>query len=303
MPRPGPRPYECVKRAWHSDRHQPIRGSIIREIFRIANEAHSQTTRKNREWQEKLPSVVFKAEEILYSKAGSEDEYVEMSTLWKRVNDAVDTIIRRDDANESGDLLLPCIEAALTVGCVPRRTSRSQRHSHPRSYLSPGQEEVKERTPASCSQRCIGDGDPRQLLGHHAPYQLLANPPWASSGRVYPLFSSNWSEESSSRTLHLQDDCTAEERDGDEEALAGGGFDLSLSLGLPPVAAKAQFSKDENFRVPGNVDSGSRMGRELVLEPPSKKRGIENDCLGLEWRPSPGRLFANAWDGKTWHGC
>jgi hypothetical protein len=34
MPRPGPRPYECVRRAWHSDRHQPIRGSLIQEIFR-----------------------------------------------------------------------------------------------------------------------------------------------------------------------------------------------------------------------------------------------------------------------------
>lgn len=35
MPRPGPRPYECVRRAWHSDRHQPIRGSLIKEIFRF----------------------------------------------------------------------------------------------------------------------------------------------------------------------------------------------------------------------------------------------------------------------------
>ena len=35
MPRPGPRPYECVRRAWHSDRHQPMRGSIIQQIFRF----------------------------------------------------------------------------------------------------------------------------------------------------------------------------------------------------------------------------------------------------------------------------
>lgn len=35
MPRPGPRPYECVRRAWHSDRHQPIRGSLTQEIFRF----------------------------------------------------------------------------------------------------------------------------------------------------------------------------------------------------------------------------------------------------------------------------
>lgn len=106
MPRPGPRPYECVRRAWHSERHQPIRGSLIKEIFRysfkvclfwvktnvfvkcfhfefllmiclvlffrVASEIHSPATRKNKEWQEKLPVVVLKAEEIMYSKANSE---------------------------------------------------------------------------------------------------------------------------------------------------------------------------------------------------------------------------------------
>lgn len=112
MPRSGLRPYECVRKAWHSDRHLPIRGSLIQEIFRyfllpslckntnkkdmhtftknmqvcanmfvlfiylfgfrIVNENHSSATKKNKEWQEKLPIVVLKAEEILYSKANSE---------------------------------------------------------------------------------------------------------------------------------------------------------------------------------------------------------------------------------------
>lgn len=100
MPRPGPRPYECVRRAWHSERHQPIRGSLIKEIFRsllpllkkkstflsiyispittitclfrVVNEIHSSATKKNKEWQDKLPLVVLKAEEIMYSKASSE---------------------------------------------------------------------------------------------------------------------------------------------------------------------------------------------------------------------------------------
>ncbi|KAI3717655.1 hypothetical protein L1987_69411 [Smallanthus sonchifolius] len=72
MPRPGPRPYECVRRAWHSDRHQPIRGSLIQQIFRLVNEIHSSATRKNKEWQDNLPIVVLKAEEIIYSKANSE---------------------------------------------------------------------------------------------------------------------------------------------------------------------------------------------------------------------------------------
>ncbi|XP_059637918.1 uncharacterized protein LOC132279883 [Cornus florida] len=137
MPRPGPRPYECVKRAWHSDRHQPMRGSIIQQIFRVVNEAHSSATRKNKEWQEKLPIVVLKAEEIMYSKANSEAEYMDPETLWDRVNDAINTIIRRDESTETGELLPPCVEAALNLGCVPVRASRSQRHSNPRSYLSP----------------------------------------------------------------------------------------------------------------------------------------------------------------------
>ncbi|KAI3714836.1 hypothetical protein L6452_21796 [Arctium lappa] len=137
MPRPGPRPFECVKRSWHSDRHQPIRGSIIQQIFRVVHENHTPGTKKNREWQEKLPLVVLKSEEIMYSKANSEAEYVDPETLWDRLNDAIDTIIRKDESMETGELLPPCVEAALNLGCVPVRSSRSQRNSNTRSYLTP----------------------------------------------------------------------------------------------------------------------------------------------------------------------
>ncbi|XP_021741755.1 uncharacterized protein LOC110707970 [Chenopodium quinoa] len=147
MPRPGPRPYECVRRPWHSDRHQPIRGSIIQQIFRVVTEAHSSVTRKNREWQEKLPRVVLKAEEIMYSKAKSEAEYVDPETLWERLNDAIDTIIRRD-STETGQFLQPCVEAALVLGCHPVRASRSQRNSNPRSYLNPRFQESAQEAPA-----------------------------------------------------------------------------------------------------------------------------------------------------------
>lgn len=41
-------------------------------LIRVVIEAHSAATKKNKEWQEKLPIVVFKAEEIMYSKANSE---------------------------------------------------------------------------------------------------------------------------------------------------------------------------------------------------------------------------------------
>ncbi|CAH8274614.1 unnamed protein product [Arabidopsis lyrata] len=136
MPRPGPRPYDCIRRAWHSDRHQPMRGLLIQEIFRIVCEIHSQSTRKNTEWQEKLPVVVLRAEEIMYSKANSEAEYMDMKTLLDRTNDAINTIIRLDETTETGEFLQPCIEAALHLGCTPRRASRSQRNINPRCYLS-----------------------------------------------------------------------------------------------------------------------------------------------------------------------
>lgn len=41
-------------------------------LIRAVQESHSPVTKKNKEWQEKLPIVVLKAEEIMYSKANSE---------------------------------------------------------------------------------------------------------------------------------------------------------------------------------------------------------------------------------------
>ncbi|XP_054797900.1 uncharacterized protein LOC129302971 isoform X2 [Prosopis cineraria] len=143
MPRPGPRPYDCVRRAWHSDTHQPIRGTLIQEIFRVVNDIHGPATKKNKEYQEKLPIVVLRAEEIMYSKANSEAEYMDLTTLLVRANDAIDTVIRRDESTETGECLQPCIEAALCLGCTPEKASRSQRNS-PRCYLSHnGQEPVQ----------------------------------------------------------------------------------------------------------------------------------------------------------------
>nr|GMD41002.1 Histone acetyltransferase [Ipomoea batatas] len=156
MPRPGPRPYECVRRAWHSDRHQPMRGSLIQEIFRIVNESHSSATKKNKEWQEKLPIVVLKAEEIMYFKANSEAEYIDLKTLWDRVNDAIDTIIKRDESTETGELLQPCIEAALHLGCTPRRTSRSQRNNSTVCYLGSREPEAPSSSPISLRDKIHG---------------------------------------------------------------------------------------------------------------------------------------------------
>ncbi|WRX34097.1 hypothetical protein QQP08_026584 [Theobroma cacao] len=153
MPRPGPRPYECVRRAWHSERHQPIRGSIIQQILRLAIDTHSTATKKNKEWQDKILTVIFKAEEIMYSKANSESEYMNPETLWDRVNDAINAIIRRDESTETGELLPPCVEAALNLGCHPVRASRSQRHCIPRTYLTPRAQE-----PISAAPRVLDKG-------------------------------------------------------------------------------------------------------------------------------------------------
>ncbi|KAA8535124.1 hypothetical protein F0562_030127 [Nyssa sinensis] len=180
MPKPGLRPYECVKRAWHSDRHQPMRGSIIQQIFRVAQESHSAATRRNKEWQEKLPFVVFKAEEIMYSKANSEAEYMDLETIWDRLNDSINTIIRRDESTEAGELLPPCVEAALNLGCVQVRTSRSERNSNPRSYLSP-----RAQDPGLAPTKILDNTTNERnscLLPHHSSNQIsFARPTITSS--------------------------------------------------------------------------------------------------------------------------
>lgn len=34
--------------------------------------------------------------------------------MWNRVNEAIDTIIRRDESTETGPLLPPCVEGIVT---------------------------------------------------------------------------------------------------------------------------------------------------------------------------------------------
>lgn len=41
-----------------------------------------------------------------------------LETLWDRVNDAINTIIRRDESTETGELLPPCIEGTNLSFCV-----------------------------------------------------------------------------------------------------------------------------------------------------------------------------------------
>ncbi|TKY46747.1 10-deacetylbaccatin III 10-O-acetyltransferase [Spatholobus suberectus] len=67
------------------------------------------------------------------AKMGIVAECLNPDTLWDSLNDAVNTIIRGDETTETGDLLPPCVEAALNLGCKPVRTSRSDRHNNPRT--------------------------------------------------------------------------------------------------------------------------------------------------------------------------
>lgn len=48
---------------------------------RVVHEIHNSSTKKNKEWQEMLPVVVLKAEEILYSKASSEVFFFSITLL------------------------------------------------------------------------------------------------------------------------------------------------------------------------------------------------------------------------------
>ncbi|KAE8700131.1 Detected protein of unknown function [Hibiscus syriacus] len=69
-------------------------------------------------------------------------EYMDIKTLWDRTNDAINTIIRRNESAETGEFLQPCIEAARNLGCTTRRTLRSQRNCSPRCYLNPSAQEA-----------------------------------------------------------------------------------------------------------------------------------------------------------------
>lgn len=51
-------------------------------LFRVVTDAHSSATKKNREWKEKLPIVVLRAEEIMYSKANSEVSFLPFTALF-----------------------------------------------------------------------------------------------------------------------------------------------------------------------------------------------------------------------------
>ena len=48
---------------------------------RVVNHIHGSSTKKNKEYQEKLPIVVLRAEEIIYSKANSEVTFPLLSCL------------------------------------------------------------------------------------------------------------------------------------------------------------------------------------------------------------------------------
>ncbi|CAJ1973712.1 unnamed protein product [Sphenostylis stenocarpa] len=191
MPRPAPKPYDCVKRAWHTQIHQPIRGTLIQEIFRVVNEIHGSSTKKKKEYQEKLPVVVLRVEEIIYSKANSEVEYMDLGTLLNRANDAIDTIIRCDEHAETGQYMRPCIEAALSLGCSLTKSSRSQRNNQ-RCYLNRNTEEVHNLSHEASGRdystklqyvyENVASASKKQCVEHQTPPNCFS---------VYPLYYGN----------------------------------------------------------------------------------------------------------------
>ncbi|KAI3691046.1 hypothetical protein L2E82_49260 [Cichorium intybus] len=308
MPRPGPRPYECVRRAWHSDRHQPMRGSLIQEIFRIVNEIHSSATRKNKEWQDKLPIVVLKAEEIMYSKANSEAEYMDLETLWDRANDAINTIIRLDESTETGDFLQPCIEAALNLGCTPMRTSRSQRNNtstyylnikNPESNFCPSNSNNLHKTPQENPLKMSQFGshypqimNPRSInlppfnlkpqipiLPNDKPFRnkfSFPSPPSTKLPSVYPLFYGNGNEiiDPKINYCEIKDNgktgFTQKPSFSDE---LDNGHECDLSLRLGP--SKMKTSQQSQIRVVGEFEKSNQWsfeGEKVDLDQRSRKR-------------------------------
>ncbi|PPS14745.1 hypothetical protein GOBAR_AA05803 [Gossypium barbadense] len=272
MQKPGPRPYECVRRAWHSETHQLIRGSMVQQILRLAIQTHSSATKKNKERRVKILIVIVKAEEIMYSKANSENEYMNPETLWDRVNDAIDTIIRRDKSTKTGELLPSCVEAVLNLGCYLVRYSRSQQHCNPRTYLTPRAPEHVSLAPRifdEGSEECCPRFPPVQspLTGSPVRENIMSDTIFVGSpigtslaelgvnGSSQNLFSSS---DISGKGDKLQDIKRTNEKSFLEEC------DLSLQLGLfsdPCV----QVEKDSIFET-GDVGQSSPCDRGKVNE-------------------------------------
>ncbi|CAH8348283.1 unnamed protein product [Eruca vesicaria subsp. sativa] len=151
-------------------------------------ETHGAATRKNKERQEKLPVVVLKAEDIMYSKSNSEmlilcgiESVMPLTPLLEEMK-----------ALKYGPLLPPCVEAALNLGCIAVRASTSQRHSNVRTYLCP-----KIQKPVSAP--------PHESQYHHHQAQMSNKPSYVAQpvvpvavlddapvpinlGSVYPLY-------------------------------------------------------------------------------------------------------------------
>ncbi|KAE9602294.1 hypothetical protein Lal_00050057 [Lupinus albus] len=321
MPRPGPRPYECVRRAWHSERHQPLRGSIVQQIFRVVNDAHSPATKKNKEWQEKLPVVVLKAEEIMYSKANSEGEYLNLETLWERLNDAINTIIRRDETTETGDLLPPCVEAALNLGCKPVRTSRSDRHNNPRTYLAPRTQQPPPSGPpksvggnpinyttkfTSSTVSGIHVSDSNQYAHQNSRMMGSCNYPFSDSfpsgqqhhqplrvetkssmnmGSVYPLYYSHEAKEPQLRTANVDNTCSD-----------------TIFVGRPvmtPVPEPSGIGRMDNFSYGRFQHVPNRIAKEPVFgthqEPPDRECDLSLR-LGQSLHPGMNRKGSSAYE-------
>ncbi|TKY73172.1 hypothetical protein E2542_SST01922 [Spatholobus suberectus] len=192
--------------------------------IRVATEAHSPATKNNKEWQEKLPVVVLRAEEIIYSKANSEAEYLNPDTLLDRLNDAINTIIRRNETTETGELLPPCVEAALNLGCKAVRTSRSDRHNNPRTYLASRNQQhpcsVSPKTVVINALKFLPVFDSNQhtnqnnyplldtfaSVHHHQPLAVETNPS-LNLGSVYPLYYGFETKETELRTSNQGNTC------------------------------------------------------------------------------------------------
>ncbi|KAK6156520.1 hypothetical protein DH2020_010768 [Rehmannia glutinosa] len=112
---------------------------------------------------------------------GNHAEYSNIQTLWDRVNDAVDTIIRKDESTETGELLPPCVEAALNLGCVPVRASR--RHSNPRTYLRPSYQECSNMPPKVPNENA-NERNSDLIPFHTSSGSMLKMPPSVDSARL-----------------------------------------------------------------------------------------------------------------------
>ncbi|PWA40148.1 hypothetical protein CTI12_AA565470 [Artemisia annua] len=132
-----------------------MRASLIEEIFGVVKEIHSSATKKNKEWQDKLPVAVLKADEIMYSKANSEVvrcclEHASLVAKTFLMSDCVVVEIKEPDPQ--------LLKTPWTIMLVAPEVKKKRYRRKKGARLKKVEEEVRKQRYCAFCPKCQGTG-------------------------------------------------------------------------------------------------------------------------------------------------